>query len=52
MIDKSEIQQMIDLSISKKIKTHEIRVGIVSGIIGSFILFCIIHSIWILKSNI
>jgi hypothetical protein len=52
MIDKGEIQEMIDLSISKKIKNHEIRVGIISGIIGSFILFGIVHSIWILKNNI
>ena len=41
-MDRDEIEKMINESI----KNHEIRVGIISGIIGSLFVFGIIHSIW------
>lgn len=44
-MNKSEIEKMID----EKIKCHEIRVGIVSGIIGLLFVFGIVHSIWLIK---
>lgn len=51
-MDKDEIQSMIDQSIAKAIKNHEIRVGLISGIIGSLFVFGIIHSIWLVKQLI
>ena len=51
-MDKDEIQSIIDQSISKAIKNHEIRVGLISGIIGSLFVFGIIHSIWLVKQLI
>ena len=48
-MDKKEIQKMIDYSIKEEIKNHEIRVGIISGIIGSLFVFGIIHSIWLIR---
>ena len=48
-MDKKEIQKMIDHSIKKEIKNHEVRVGWISGIIGSLFVFGIIHSIWLIK---
>ena len=47
-MNKAEIEKLID----RKIKYHEIRVGIVSGIIGSLFVFGIIHSIWLIKNII
>jgi len=43
-----EIEKLID----SKIKSHEIRVGWISGIIGLFFVFGIIHSIWLIKNII
>ena len=40
-----EIEKLIDL----KIRSHEIRVGWISGIIGVFFVFGMIHSIWLIK---
>ena len=48
-MDKDEIQSMINESISTAIKNHEIRVGWISGIIGSLFVFGIIHSIWLIR---
>jgi len=48
-MDKDEVQSMINESIAKAIKNHEVRVGIISGIIGSLFVFGIIHSIWLIK---
>ena len=48
-MDKDEIQSMINESISAAIKNHEIRVGWISGIIGSLFVFGIIHSIWLIR---
>jgi len=48
-MDKDEVQSMINESIEKAIKNHEVRVGIISGIIGSLFVFGIIHSIWLIK---
>jgi hypothetical protein len=45
---RCEIEQLID----QKIKSHEIRVGIISGIIGALFTFGIIHAVWILKNQI
>lgn len=48
-MNKDEVQSMINESIAKAIKNHEVRVGIISGIIGSLFVFGIIHSIWLIK---
>lgn len=40
-----EIEKLID----QKIKSHEVRVGWISGIIGVFFVFGITHSIWLIK---
>jgi len=45
---REEIEQLID----EKISAHEFRVGIISGIIGIFFTFGIIHSVWLLKQII
>jgi uncharacterized membrane protein len=47
-MDKNEIENLID----QKIKSHEIRVGWISGIIGFFFTFGIVHSIWLMKKII
>lgn len=44
-------QKEIENLINQKIRIHEIRVGFISGIIGLFFTFGIIHSIWLLKSQ-
>lgn len=41
-----EIEHLIDT----KIKSHEIRVGLISGIIGVLFVFGIVHSIWLMKN--
>lgn len=41
-----DIEKLID----DKIKSHEIRVGWISGIIGVFFVFGIVHSIWLIKN--
>jgi hypothetical protein len=43
-----EIEKLID----SKIRSHEIRVGWISGIIGIFFVFGIVHSIWLMKNLI
>lgn len=43
-----EVEKLID----SKIKSHEIRVGWISGIIGLFFVFGIMHSIWLIKNLI
>lgn len=48
-MDKDEIQKLIDQSVSNAIQKHEIRVGWISGIIGLFFIFGIVHSIWLMK---
>lgn len=40
-----EIEKLID----DKIRSHEIRVGWISGIIGALFVFGMIHSIWLIK---
>jgi uncharacterized membrane protein len=47
-MDKTEIENLID----QKIKSHEIKVGWISGIIGFFFVFGIVHSIWLVKQLI
>jgi hypothetical protein len=42
----------IEELINEKIRHHEYRVGIISGIIGALFTFGIIHAIWILKNQI
>lgn len=41
-----EIEQLID----SKIKSHEIKVGWISGLIGIFFVFGMVHSIWLMKN--
>lgn len=40
-----DIEKLID----KKIKSHEVRVGWISGLIGALFTFGMIHSVWLLK---
>ena len=47
-MNKEEIEKLID----DKIKFHEIKVGIISGIIGIFFVFGIVHAIWLMKNAI
>ena len=47
-MNQTEIEKLID----DKIKSHEIRVGMISGIIGALFTFGIIHAVWILKNQI
>jgi hypothetical protein len=47
-MNEIEIEKLID----DKIKSHEIRVGLISGIIGALFTFGIIHAVWILKNQI
>lgn len=49
-MDKEEIQKLINQSIAEAIKTHEVRVGWISGVIGIFFVFGIVHSIWLMKN--
>ena len=51
-ITKEECEKIIKESINSAIKKHEIRVGWISGIIGIFFVFGIVHSIWLMKSLI
>ena len=44
-MNKSEIEKLID----DKIRSHETKVGIISGIIGVFFVLGIMHSIWLMK---
>lgn len=52
LVSRSEVQDMIEKSIHSAIKTHEIRVGWISGIIGVVFVFGIVHSIWLMKNLI
>jgi hypothetical protein len=47
---KEVMDEVICEVVDKKIKEHEIRVGWISGIIGVFFVFGIVHSIWLIKS--
>lgn len=49
-MNKEEIQELIDQSIAREIKKHEIRVGWISGTIGIIFVFGIIHAIWLMKN--
>jgi ABC-type nickel/cobalt efflux system permease component RcnA len=51
-MNKEEVQEMINQSIAKSIKSHELRVGWISGLIGSLFVFGIMHSIWLIKESI
>ena len=46
-MNQSEIEKLID----DKIRSHEIRVGLISGIIGALFTFGIIHAVWLLKNQ-
>lgn len=48
-MDKDEVQELINQSIAKAIKSHEIRVGLVSGLIGLAFILGIMHSIWLIR---
>lgn len=52
LLTKEECQEMIDESIKSAIRSHEFRVGWISGIIGIFFVFGIVHSIWLIKNLI
>lgn len=47
-MNKQEIEELINA----RILEHEVKVALVSGILGTSVLIGIIHSIWILKNNI
>lgn len=44
-MNREDIERLID----QKIKSHEIKVGWISGIIGVLFVFGIIHSILLMK---
>lgn len=45
-MNPNEIEDLID----SKIKHHEIRVGLISGIIGVTFLFGNLHAFWLIKT--
>lgn len=47
---KEVMNEVICEVVDKKIKEHEVRVGWISGIIGVFFIFGIVHAIWLIKS--
>ena len=47
-MERHKVEELID----KKIRQHEIRVGYISGVIGTLFTFGIVHSVWLLKSSI
>lgn len=46
MINKYDVEQLID----SKIKSHEVRVGIVSGIIGMVFILGNLHAFWLIRT--
>lgn len=53
-MEKTELKELVleivNEVVDRKVREHEIRVGWISGIIGVFFIFGIIHSIWLIKS--
>lgn len=49
-IIREVIEEVSCEMMDKKIKEHEVRVGWISGIIGVFFIFGIVHAIWLVKS--
>jgi hypothetical protein len=49
---EKEILEKIDKIIDKKIREHEVRVGWISGLIGVFFVFGIVHSILLVKNSL
>lgn len=47
-MNEEQIEKLID----NKIRSHEIRVGFVSGVIGALFVFGITHAIWLLKNQV
>lgn len=47
-MERHKVEELID----KKIRQHEIRVGYISGVIGTLFTFGIVHSVWLLKKII
>lgn len=45
-MNKFEIENLID----SKIKTHEVRVGVVSGIIGIVFILGNLHAFWLIRT--
>lgn len=44
-------EEQIENLIDKKICVHEVRVGIVSGILGALFVFGVMHAVWLLKQQ-
>lgn len=44
-MDPSQIERLID----QKIRSHELRIAVLSGIPGCLLLFGIFHAIWLLR---
>lgn len=42
-MDKYELEQLID----RKIRQHEIRVAVISGILGAILMAGTFHAIWL-----
>lgn len=42
-------EEQLEKLIDDKIRSHEIRVGIVSGILGALFIFGVMHAVWLLK---
>lgn len=45
---EEQIKKLID----NKIKSHELRVGIVSGVFGALFVFGVMHAVWLLKNQV
>lgn len=46
-MNREDIEALINL----KIREHEVRVGIISGIFGALFMFGITHAVWLLKNE-
>lgn len=47
-----DLLEKIERIVDEKIRQHEVRVGWISGLIGIFFVFGIIHSIWLVKNSL
>lgn len=45
-------EEQIEKLIDNKIKSHELRVGIVSGVFGALFVFGVMHAVWLLKNQV
>lgn len=51
-MSEDEIRELIRQTVSDAIREHEVRVGWISGLIGIFFVFGIVHAIWLMKLSL